>query len=127
MLERRLVLLPLRDRAMPENPSRSRTVDHILARRSREDYVFQSRDTSTRDRQICEAQRRIDDQRARVQRMIVRGFPTQSADDLLSELCEALRHLREQSKGPIDSASRAKLSSRGGERFSATEPERPIP
>jgi len=112
---------------MLENPSRSRTANHILSRRSREDYVFQSHDTPTRDRQICDAQRRIDDQRARVQRMIVRGFPTQSADDLLSKLCEALRYLREQSKGPIDRASRAKIPSSGGERFSVTEPERPIP
>ena len=46
-------------------PSRSRTADHVLSCRSREDYVFQSYDTPTRDRQIREAQRRIDDQRAR--------------------------------------------------------------
>ena len=50
---------------MPENPSRSRTANHILSRRSREDYEFQSHHTPTRNRQICEAQRRIDDQRAR--------------------------------------------------------------
>jgi hypothetical protein len=112
---------------MPENPSRSRTADRILSRRSREDYVFQSHDTPTRNRQICEAQRRIDDQRARVQRTIVQGCPTQSADDLLSKLCEALRHLGEQPKGPMDSAPRVKMPKRGGERFSVTEPERPIP
>jgi hypothetical protein len=46
------------------------------------------------NRLIREAQRCIDDERARLQRMIVQGSPTQSADDRLNKLCETLRQLR---------------------------------
>ncbi len=38
------------------------------------------------DRRIDEVQLRIKEQNARLQRMIVQGFPNQSADDLLSKL-----------------------------------------
>ena len=38
------------------------------------------------DRRIEEVQLRIKEQKARLQRMIVQGFPSQSADDLLSKL-----------------------------------------
>ena len=38
------------------------------------------------DRRIGEVQLRIKEQKARLQRMIVQGFPSQSADDLLSKL-----------------------------------------
>jgi hypothetical protein len=45
------------------------------------------------DLQIREAQRRIDEQRAKLQRMIVHGFPTQSAADLLSQLYATLQEI----------------------------------
>ena len=51
--------------------------------------------TALADR-VRQAQQRVDDQRARVQRMIAQGVPTQSAEDLLSELCATLRHMQEQ-------------------------------
>ncbi len=38
------------------------------------------------DRRIDEVQLRIKEQKTRLQRMIVQGFPSQSADDLLSKL-----------------------------------------
>ena len=38
------------------------------------------------DRRIDEVQLRIKEQKARLQRMIVQGFSSQSADDLLSKL-----------------------------------------
>ena len=38
------------------------------------------------DRRIDEVQLRIKEQNARLQRMIVQGFPSQSADDLLCKL-----------------------------------------
>jgi hypothetical protein len=38
------------------------------------------------DRRIDEVQLRIKEQKARLQRMIVQGFPSQSADDLLRKL-----------------------------------------
>ena len=38
------------------------------------------------DRRIDEVQLRIKEQKARLQRMIVQGFPSESADDLLSNL-----------------------------------------
>ena len=38
------------------------------------------------DRRIDEVQLRIKEQKVRLQRMIVQGFPSQSADDLLSKL-----------------------------------------
>ena len=69
---------------MPKYPSDNKTSIRVLVA-SRPD---------ARERQIREAQHRIDDQRACLQRMIVQGCPTQSADDLLSHLDKALRQLR---------------------------------
>jgi hypothetical protein len=81
---------------MPEIPSLSSTSNRNTPSLPRADYVCQSRRAAARARQVREAQRRIDDQRARVQRMIARGSATQSADDLLRKLCGTLRQLREQ-------------------------------
>jgi hypothetical protein len=76
---------------MPKYPSHNKTSIRIP---SREDCMFQSHAPDARERQIREARHRIDDQRACLQRMIVQGCPTQSADDLLSHLHEAFRQLR---------------------------------
>ena len=46
------------------------------------------------DRRIEEVQLRIKEQKARLQRMIVQGFPCQSADDLLSKLYVNLDKLK---------------------------------
>ena len=43
---------------------------------------------------IHDAQARIDEQKARLHRLIVQGHPTQSADDILAELYIALRKLK---------------------------------
>ena len=48
------------------------------------------------DYEVQQAQQRIDDQTALLQRMIVQGAPTQSAEDLLSELYATLRKMQEQ-------------------------------
>jgi len=45
--------------------------------------VSGSQNTSFNARNVHKAQRRVDDQRVRLHSMIVRGFPTQSAEDLL--------------------------------------------
>ena len=69
------------------------------------------------NRLIRDAQHRIAEQQARLQRMIVQGSPTQSADDRLNKLCETLRRLQ--------SAEAQQLpSNRGARWFSVTEPER---
>jgi hypothetical protein len=49
---------------------------------------------SVADRQLSEVERRIADQQAYVRRMIVRGAPTQSAEDRLRGLEQKLVHLR---------------------------------
>jgi len=47
------------------------------------------------DRRIGEVQLRIKEQKARLQHMIVQGFPSQSADDFLSKLYVNLDRLRQ--------------------------------
>jgi hypothetical protein len=81
---------------MPEIPSHTRTSNRDPSCLPRPDYVFRSRQAGARDRQVREAQLRIDDQRARLQRMTARGSVTQSDDDLLRKLCDTLRQIREQ-------------------------------
>jgi hypothetical protein len=49
---------------------------------------------SVADRQLSEVERRIADQQAYVRGMIVRGAPTQAAEDRLRELEQKLMHLR---------------------------------
>jgi hypothetical protein len=49
---------------------------------------------SVADRELSEVERRIADQQAYVRRMIVRGAPTQAAEDRLRELEQKLMHLR---------------------------------
>jgi hypothetical protein len=77
-------------------------------------YMFQPH----ANRLIREAQHSIDDQRARLQRMIVQGSPTQSTDDRLNKLCETLRQLRGAN------ARLPPFPNPGARRFSVTEPER---
>ena len=63
-----------------------------------------SQNTSFNARNVRKAQRRIDDQRVRLHSMIVRGFPTQSAEDLLCRHYVTLRRLsdadRDAGEGP---------------------------
>jgi hypothetical protein len=47
------------------------------------------------DRRIEEVRLRIKEQKVRLQRMIVQGFPCQSDDDLLSRLCVNLDKLQQ--------------------------------
>ena len=46
------------------------------------------------DKLIQDAQVRIDEQKARLHRLIVQGNPTQSADDILANLYVELRRLK---------------------------------
>ena len=69
------------------------------------------------NRLICDAQHRIAEQQARLQRMIVQGSATQSADDRLNKLYETLRRLR-------SAEAQQPLPNRGARWFSVTEPER---
>jgi hypothetical protein len=56
--------------------------------------VEQSRDLQA-ERRIRDAQTRIDEQKARLHRLIVQGHPTQSADDILSAMHAELRKLQQ--------------------------------
>ncbi len=47
------------------------------------------------DKLIRDAQARIDEQKARLHRLIVQGHPTQSADDILSAMHAELRKLQQ--------------------------------
>jgi hypothetical protein len=47
------------------------------------------------DKLIRETQMRIDEQKARLHRLIVQGHPTQSADDILSAMYVELRKLQQ--------------------------------
>lgn len=51
-------------------------------------------DETRSDKLIRDAQLRIDEQKARLHRLIVQGHPTQSADDILADLYVELRKLR---------------------------------
>jgi hypothetical protein len=64
---------------MPKNSSYSKVSDEDMLRKRQ---------------QIRDAERGIRDQRVLLQRMIVQGFPTQSADDRLTQLCISLRQLQ---------------------------------
>ena len=45
------------------------------------------------EEQILEARKRVEEQKAKLQGMIVKGAPTQAAEDLLCKLHEALRRM----------------------------------
>jgi hypothetical protein len=47
------------------------------------------------EKQMREARQRIGDQKARLQRMIVQGAPTQATEDLLAEMYRTLLTLRQ--------------------------------
>ncbi|HEU0058515.1 MAG TPA: hypothetical protein VFR19_01465 [Hyphomicrobiaceae bacterium] len=57
--------------------------------------MSQSRPLLTIDKQIADAQRRINEQKLRLQRMIAQGTIAQSDDDLLREMYVTLRELQD--------------------------------
>ena len=59
-----------------------------------QDRLAQSQDRHA-DKLIRDAQVRIDEQKARLHRLIVQGHPTQSADDILSTMYAELRKLQQ--------------------------------
>jgi hypothetical protein len=56
--------------------------------------MSQTRPLLTIDKQIADAQRRIGEQKLRLQRMIAQGTIAQSDDDLLREMYVTLRELQ---------------------------------
>ena len=54
----------------------------------------QSRDPQA-EKRIRDARMRIDEQKARLHRLIVQGHPTQSADDILAAMHADLRKLQQ--------------------------------
>ena len=56
--------------------------------------MSQSRPLLSIDKQIADAQRRIGEQKLRLQRMIAQGTIAQSDDDLLREMYVTLRELQ---------------------------------
>ena len=57
--------------------------------------MSQTRPLLTIDKQIADAQRRINEQKLRLQRMIAPGTIAQSDDDLLREMYVTLRELQD--------------------------------
>jgi len=57
--------------------------------------MSQTRPLLTIDKQIADAQRRINEQKLRLQRMIAQGTIAQSDDDLLREMYVTLRELQD--------------------------------
>ncbi len=45
------------------------------------------------EEQVLEARKRLEEQKAKLERLIVKGAPTQSTEDLLCKLHEALKRL----------------------------------
>jgi hypothetical protein len=64
------------------------------------------------DRQIREAQERLEEQKSMVRRSIVRGTPSQTAEDRLRELEWALLRAREQRLDKRSSEIRRKVARR---------------
>ena len=56
--------------------------------------MAQARDQKA-EKLVRDAQARIDEQKARLHRLIVQGHPTQSADDILSAMHAELRKLQQ--------------------------------
>jgi len=55
--------------------------------------VVQSIRTDRIDERLSQARKRVEEQRAKLQRLIVQGAPTQAAEDLLCKLSQDLRQL----------------------------------
>jgi hypothetical protein len=51
------------------------------------------------EEEVLQARRRVEEQKAKVQRLIVQGAPTQAAEDLLCKLSEALQQLTHARSG----------------------------
>jgi hypothetical protein len=58
--------------------------------------MSQSRTSANPDREICEAEDRVAQQKALVQRRIVQGTPSQAEEDQLIQLERALLRVKEQ-------------------------------
>ena len=71
-----------------------------------------SENTSFNARNVRKAQRRVDDQRAKLHSMIVRGFPTQSAEDLLCRHYVTLRQLSDADGNPGNGANASRTCKR---------------
>ena len=50
------------------------------------------------EEQIREARKRVEEQEAKLQRLIVKGAPTQATEDLLCKLHETLRRMTRQAR-----------------------------
>jgi len=58
-----------------------------------EEVMAQSVRTERIEERVSEARRRVEEQRAKLERLIVQGAPTQAAEDLLCKLNQDLRQL----------------------------------
>jgi len=58
--------------------------------------AFQPHGTASAEKEILEAEKRVRDQEAHVLRLIVKGAPTQSAEDLLRRLMATAEAMKEQ-------------------------------
>jgi hypothetical protein len=63
----------------------------VVVRRGLEVAMAQSMRLNQADEQIDEARKRFEEQKTRIQRLIVQGAPSQAAEDLLCKLQEAVQ------------------------------------
>ena len=63
----------------------------VVVRRGLEVAMAQSTRLDQADEQIDEARKRFEEQKTRIQRLIVQGAPSQAAEDLLCKLHEAVQ------------------------------------
>jgi hypothetical protein len=54
------------------------------------------------EEEVLQARRRVEEQKAKVQRLIVQGAPTQAAEDLLCKLSDALQQLTRDARSGAD-------------------------
>jgi uncharacterized membrane-anchored protein YhcB (DUF1043 family) len=60
--------------------------------------MAQSARTDRIEEQVSQARKRVEEQRAKLQRLIVQGAPTQAAEDLLCKLNQDLRQLTQHAR-----------------------------
>jgi hypothetical protein len=65
----------------------------VVVGREQEVVMAQSVRTDRIEERVSKARKRVEEQRAKLQRLIVQGAPTQAAEDLLCKLSQDLRQL----------------------------------
>ena len=73
--------------------ARNQVAALVVEKPGLEVVMAQSVRTDRIEERVSQARKRVEDQRAKLQRLIVQGAPTQAAEDLLCKLSQDLRQL----------------------------------